>query len=288
MSKSKINIERWNDNFKLDTTILLVGKRGSGKTSLLKQLLFNIRNKVDVCIAMTPTISTQKDLSKILPSEFIYPSWNEKVIKNLFEQQKKMLKKGSAIKHVCLVCDDLMYDKKLMRGKTMREIFQNGRHYHITLICTAQYLFDLDPSQRSNTDICLCLAENVHSNKEKLFKTFFGFFENYRDFDSVFRACTEDYEALVMDLCNNPTSNNLSHTVFWYKANLALPPFKVGNPAYFLISNKMNNRQSKDNSTLITTDQSTYRPRRRNIKVVTKSDEYGNRVKAKTTRTFYK
>ena len=274
---SKMNIQRWNSNFKLDTTIICVGKRGSGKTTLLYSLLHNISRKVDICIAMSPTISTQKELEKHVPKTFIYNKFREDKLRELFKQQRIMIEKGGTIRRVCLVLDDLMFDRSVMRSKIMREVFMNGRHLYITCICTCQYLFDIGPSIRSNCDICLALAENVNKNKEKLYHTFFGFFDNFRDFNSVFSACTDNYEALVMDLTRH--SNKIEDCVFWYKAPMPVPPFKIGNEIYFRLSS--GSKKRSDDESLIETK---LEKKKRRIRVVTKCDEYGNKLNVTHSR----
>ena len=209
---------------------------------------------------------------------FIYNNFREDVVERLFKQ-RKMIEKNKKFEEF-VWCWTGYFDKSVLRGKVMREVFQNGRHLYITCIVTAQYLMDLSPSIRSNTDICLSLAENVHANKEKLHKVFFGFFESYRDFNSVFTACTQNYEALVMDLTKH--SNNIEDCVFWYKAPMPVPPFRIGNDIYFKLSS--NNRSSKDDdeSTILT---KVSKPKR--IRRVQKCDEYGNKVVLKT-RTGYR
>lgn len=231
---------------------------------------------MDMCIAMSPTISTQRELEHHVPKPFIYNTFREDVVKELFNQQRKMIEKKGEVRRVCLVLDDLLFDKQVLRGKVMREVFQNGRHLYITCIVTAQYLMDIGPSIRSNCDICLALAENVHANKEKLYKVFFGFFDSYRDFNSVFTACTQNYEALVMDLTRH--SNDVEDCVFWYKAPMPVPPFKIGNSIYFKLSRGTKPRED-DESTIVS---KVAKPKR--IRRVTKCDEYGNKIVLKVRR----
>ena len=81
------------------------------------------------------------------------------MLKELFKQQRKMIEKNKEIRRVCLVLDDLLFDKSVLRGKVMREVFQNGRHLY-NLHRNSSYRW-IQSRIRSNTDICLSLAENV-------------------------------------------------------------------------------------------------------------------------------
>ena len=79
---------------------------------------------------------------------------------------------------------------------------------------------------RSQIDYCFALKENVVSNRIRLWKYFFGGFEHFDDFQRVFNECTNNNECLVID--NTVKSNELSDMIFWYKADVAVSPYKLG------------------------------------------------------------
>ena len=74
-----------------------------------------------------------------------------------------------------------MYDKKVMQGKDIRDLFMNGRHLKITYCNALQYCMDMGPDLRSNTDYVFCLRENILENRSRLYKYFFGMFRTYDD-----------------------------------------------------------------------------------------------------------
>ena len=52
--------------------------------------------------------------------------------------------------HVLLILDDIAADHNLHASQTFRQLFTKGRHYKITLLITAQYLYMIGPVARSN------------------------------------------------------------------------------------------------------------------------------------------
>ena len=172
-----------------------------------------------------------------LPPACVHSAFDEGVVNGLIALQRSRCKRkrGSSPKHVLLVLDDMMYDKKVLKAAGMRDIFMNGRHLKITFINAMQYCMDMGPDLRSQIDYCFILRENVVSNRIKLWKYFFGGFENYDDFANVFTQCTENNECMVID--NTVKSNELSDMIFWYKATLDLPDYKVGDSKMWRVHN---------------------------------------------------
>ena len=98
-------------------------------------------------------------------------------------------------------------------------------------MAAVQYLMDLGPALRTQVDYCFALRENVISNRERLHKYFFGVFPRFEEFSRVLDACTANYECLVID--NTVQSNAISDCVFWYKASVDLPPFRLCAPVFW-------------------------------------------------------
>jgi len=185
-------------------------------------------NNIDVAIGMSPTEESTDSLSAYICKTMIYTTFSEAVLQNILDTQARMWKRGVGYR-IALFLDDCVYDKKILKTKTFRELMMNGRHRKITLILAAQYCMDLPPSCRSNIDIVVMARDNIKSNQKKLYEQFAGFFETQADFNACFAATTTNYEVLVID--NKSTqSNDLTDNVKWYKARNDLPPFRLGKP----------------------------------------------------------
>lgn len=145
--------------------------------------------------------------------------------------------------------------------------------------------------------------ENIISNKQKLWKYFFGMFDRYeviaskiggfegersthrpvclQDFSRVMDRCTEQYGAIVLD--NTSRSNKVEDCIFWYKANPDPPPYKMGKPIFWKLHNKFVKteddvkNEEKDRQNLERMNELSRR-RRDPIVCIERQDESGNLI----------
>tara|TARA_B110001452_G_scaffold242499_1_gene225326 strand:+ start:657 stop:1496 length:840 start_codon:yes stop_codon:yes gene_type:complete len=244
-----INIKRFDPSrLGKETTILLIGKRNTGKSTLLRDLMYHMKDKLDFGVLMSPTEEATGDMKDLLPAPCIYNSFNSTAVDVLLDVQKQTVKTGN-FKSVFLITDDCMYDKKVMKTPQMRAIFMNGRHRKLFYINCMQYMMDLGPELRCNTDYVFALRENIISNRAKLHQFFFGMFDTLGSFSKVFDKCTQGYECMVLD--NTVRSNNVEDCVFWYQAEHNLPKFRMCKPVYWRLSDKYNRDDDDDDQPVV-------------------------------------
>ncbi|AGE55674.1 hypothetical protein ATCVMN08101_534R [Acanthocystis turfacea Chlorella virus MN0810.1] len=220
----------------------VVGRRGSGKSIIIKDLLYYKRNKLPCGLIMSGTEAGNGYFSKFVPDVFVFDDYDNAALERLLERQKKAAKKGNMGK-VFVVLDDLAFDSSIMKKPVMRYIFMNGRHLNIYLIFSSQYVADLGPPAiRANIDVLLVCREAIQANRFRLYNMFFGVFETFEDFNKVLNACTQNYGVLVLD--NTKLSNNPEDCVFHWKAKMR-DDFKMGSPAFWKFSKS---RARKDDS----------------------------------------
>lgn len=238
----KLKIHKWNIQSHLmrkpDSIILLLGKRGTGKSHMMRAIaqVMAQNGNIDMAIGMSPTDESNETLSSFLPKTLIYSDFDENVIVKLMQNQRRQIKRGRKPKRIFLFLDDCGYDsKKIFNSKTMKNLFYNGRHYNIGLCLALQFCIDMPTAFRANCDVAITLREQIQSNRERLWKQYFGQFETIKAFNLAMNACTENYSALVT--ANNLTqSNQLSDSIFWYRANEHIPSFKLGNSIVFRLN----------------------------------------------------
>jgi len=224
------------DGMKPYRIILLVGKRGTGKSVLLNDLMYYLSRKVDYAVAMTPTEETRREFRAHMPESWIYDNFNGPKVDQLLALQRDAAKRDK-LRKILLVLDDCMYDKKVLKNIGIRDIFMNGRHLYLTFTVAMQYVMDMTPDLRTQVDYVFALRENIISNKQKLWKYFFGMFERFEDFSRVMDKCTSDHGCIVLD--NTAQSNNVQDSIFWYKANINPPPYKIGKEVFWRMHEQM-------------------------------------------------
>ena len=214
------------ESMKDDKVCVLIGKRNTGKSTLVTDILYHKRH-LPAGIVMSATEEGNHHYQQYVPDLFIYGDYDREAIERVLERQRQILLRNKPISPAFILLDDCMYDKKFMKDTCIRKCFMNGRHWKIFFMLTMQYCMDLTPDLRANVDYVFILRDNIIQNREKLYKAFFGIFPTFDMFNQIMNACTENYECLVLD--NTSKSNKIEDCVFWYKAKLH-PQFRIGSP----------------------------------------------------------
>ncbi len=212
---------------------LLIGRRGSGKSTAMKTLLWYKRN-IPCGIAMSETEESNDFWKKCVPGSFIYPEYDSNAVEDLINCQRanhKLAVDKSSLQPVFMVAEDCMGSGELSKCKHARRVFTNGRQWRIFAILSLQYVTDLPPKFRGQVDYVFAYRCLAAQDKEKLYEYFFsGAFESYSDFLQVYKTCTAEYHCLVLD-ATKPT-NKLEEQVFWWKAPEP-PEFRAGSKEFW-------------------------------------------------------
>lgn len=228
---SKLDIYEWDiNNFKINTVTMLVGRRGTGKSTILQELCYHLRHQIDYVVGFSPTEEVNEDLFNIIPRSMVYNEIDIPKIQELISLQKRTWKIKPSY-HLLLLFDDCGYDKKKFRNKTIGDLFKNGRHYKITVIFTMQYAKDIGPDLRGQIDYLFACQDAGIDSRAILHKQFFGQFRKFKDFAFTMDRCTENYECIVND-SKTSKNNKIQNQVFFFKARLSLRQLKKNNPNY--------------------------------------------------------
>jgi len=209
-----------------DKVCVTIGKRGSGKSTLVADLLWYVRS-IPLMICMSGTEEGNHYYRSIIPDSYIYGEFKPDVLEAGIKRQKGLMRKGIRKNaELGFLLDDLMYDKSMIKHPLIRQIFMNGRHWKLFFMLTMQYMMDMPPDLRANIDYLFIFRETTPANHKKLYDQFFGIFPNKDSFVDVLMQCTEDYSCLVLD--NTSKSNKIEDVVFWYKAEYPLKKYRIG------------------------------------------------------------
>ena len=233
----------------LTSTVCLFGKRHSGKSVLIRDLIFNLwkyggkgNKKIDAITVFSNTEELQSQFARFVPSAFIHNRFDETKLVRLLDAQKQLFQQQGRTSNVVVILDDCAFSKSTF-GETLQRIFSNGRHYKILFILSLQYSMQLPSSMRGNVDVAIALKEPIFANRKRLYESLFGLFNNFKEFDKVFNEVTQDYGAMCC-VNNGSSSTDIQKNVFWLRANPDSHPktFRVGRPIYWEWSEKYRNR----------------------------------------------
>jgi hypothetical protein len=222
--------------------VVLIGKRDTGKSFLVRDLLF-YQQAIPIGTVISGTEEGNGFYGSMVPKLFVHNEYNTAIIENVLKRQRTVLKqvkkemetyKRTTIDpRAFVILDDCLYDNTWSRDKMMRLLFMNGRHWKVMLVITMQYPLGIPPTLRTNIDYVFILRENYIANRKRIYDNYAGMFPTFESFCQVMDQCTENYECLVIN--NNSKSNQLRDQVFWYKAD-SHGEFRLGSKEFWELS----------------------------------------------------
>ena len=235
----KFDIEMIKDRCDIDSRkspmIVIIGKKDTGKSFLVRDILFNAQNCFPVGTVISGTEVANEFFQHMVPSKFIHDKYSPDIVMNVIKRQMNVKQKRNQDKNArggssnidpraFLILDDCLYDASWIKEESTRYVFMNGRHVDLATMITMQYPLGITPNLRTNVDFVFILRENILGNRRRIYENYAGMFPTFEMFCSFMDQCTENFECLV--ICNNVSSNKLEDQVFWYKA-VDHPPFRL-------------------------------------------------------------
>ena len=272
-----------------DKIVVMIGKRDTGKSFLVKDLLYHHRD-LPVGTVISPTEQANKFFGHMVPPLFIHEEYTPGIVDNVVKRQRIIMKKvnqqvaqqqqqqqqqqqghhhghntaaannqGAIDPRSFLILDDCLYDGTWTKDKNVRLLFMNGRHYNIMFIITMQYPLGIPPTLRTQIDYVFILRENLINNRKRIYENYAGMFPTFDVFCQVMDQCTENYECLVIH--NNAKSNRLEDQVFWYKAEPHCS-FRIGAGEFWKLSEDICGRDEDEDDGEAMFDASTVKQKR--------------------------
>lgn len=239
-------------SIKDDKVVVLIGKRETGKSFLVKDLLYYHRD-LPIGTVISATEAANGFYGDIVPSIFIHDEYTPAVVDNVIKRQKLLKKRIEKEKKTFgtsridprsfLILDDCLYDSCWSKDKNIRLLFMNGRHYNMMFVITMQYPLGVPPNLRTNIDYVFILRENLVSNRKRIYENFAGMFPSFEVFCQTMDQCTENFECLVIN--NNAKSNKIEDQVFWYKAE-PHENFRMGAKEFWALNSELSKEEDDE------------------------------------------
>ena len=237
----------FNPNEAKGPTIILVGRRGTGKSELVKDILYHHQDLSVGCV-ISATEATNRFYADMVPKCFINKEYNPLIIESIIKRQTQVIKQfnNEKIHHgrasfdprTFLIMDDCLYDDKWSKDKLMRWLFMNGRHAKVMLMITMQYPLGIPPNLRCNVDYVFIMRTPGLGERRRIWENFASIFPTFEAFCSVLDKTTENFECMVIN--NTVNSSNITDCVFWYKAQMRdVGSIKLGAKEFWDISKEM-------------------------------------------------
>lgn len=230
-------------------TILLVGKRNSGKSWTSVSLALEYPHVQRWCAWCGNKDTADFWAARLGSHATVYNTddrGREALIRAIQYQEEKVrlyktLQKPLPPKYcIGFIFDDCTSKRKFRQGELLEELFSNGRHYEAVIIISAQYIKQLPPILRTNTDYIVML----HNSKKTVRILFEEYVDNPDEFDMFFTLLKQVtgqkdavtgkklFTSLVYD--NTKTSDRLDEVfrVFRRPPNLRMEDVFLGDPEW--------------------------------------------------------
>jgi hypothetical protein len=166
-----------------DFTVLLIGRRRSGKTFASRFIMYHLRHRFPMGIVITGT-KLNNYWSQYIPEEFIFSVDDlNKVIDMVFARQTYIISNPQLgiDPRIFIIYDDVLTDKYALRfSKELGTAFTNGRHYKILSLINVQDCKGIPPDLRENTDCAVIFRVYEGGRKEIVEKEWLSYVHNIR------------------------------------------------------------------------------------------------------------
>lgn len=211
--------------------IVMVAKRGSGKSYVCRALMHHFRD-IPCGVIISRTDRMNEFYGTFFPSSFIFYEYKTEIIEKIIVRQQMIIQKWKSkgdewkIKgkeyskldpRSFLIMDDCLSQKgSWVKDQPIQELLFNGRHYQIMYVLTMQFPLGITPELRINFDYVFLMAEDTQSNLKRIYDHYAGCFPTFQSFKQVFTELTKDYGCMV--LVNRGARSNIFEKIFYYKA----------------------------------------------------------------------
>jgi GTPase SAR1 family protein len=207
----------------LPMRLLIIGKSGSGKSSIIGNLLcIHYKNDIspeDIFIFSGSLEGDLKLKTMIehldIPKINLFDKFDEDILKELYsllqDDFNESIEEKKKPSHKLIIFDDLSFTGSLKGRKNenmINKIFMNGRKFNINVIVTAQKYTDISTGAREN---CTAMILFKSSNKQiEVIEQDMNYLENKSKFMKMIKNHTEtNHDFILFDFSKDKPYRNM-------------------------------------------------------------------------------
>lgn len=248
------NLKKFDMKLLIHPTIVVIGYRASGKSTLIKDILFHTEKTFGKGkgkgkgIVVNPIDHLEHFYDQFIPEMLIHKKFDTIKIDRLLEIQRKARHEENSKAFVVL--DNAITDKDWRNESSPYELFYSNRHYKITTIVGIQTATCLPPELRAHADYVFIFKCSNYNERKKLYENYASrMIKTFEIFCSILDAM-DDYRCLV--IVNTWTVNINIGTIkkdkiFYYKAEKNTHFTMLDDSIWFKNNEILYNRHTKDN-----------------------------------------
>lgn len=241
-----------------DGTTVLFGRRRSGKSWLVRELIYRYNHLFRQVVVLTNTADNDF-WGQYVPFRFIH-QYDSFVIARVIAHQKAIMAHNKLHAdepdklinpYMALILDDIV-SKDKHHDEWLNTVFYEGRHSNISIFITTQHPRALPPGVRSNADVAVIFPMWSESDQDTIWKQYCTFFQDRRDFKLMLLQYTQNQSCVVCFL--GDPSINQKQCLYWYKAEEP-PQFYTSAAEYWKGDHEARTRYLQATASMLTNEQ---------------------------------
>lgn len=204
----RLELPQWDPMmFPADGTCVLFGSRRTGKSWMIRYLLWQYRYMYRAVIVMTNT-KQNKFWGQYVPFRFIHTPYDPFVIGQILATQKALIAQNELNSnnpemivnpYIALVLDDVVA-RNMHHDEQLNQLFYEGRHSCMAIFIATQYPKALPPGVRGNADLAVVFPQESLQEQDIIREQYFNFFESKDDWAITLMEYTRDHNCIVLNL----------------------------------------------------------------------------------------
>lgn len=219
-------------------SMAIYGRRRSGKTIVLKDILSKIKKWFDSAYLFSETIDDQPLLYNFIPKENRFNSFDQEKIRKIYTKQQGYIRQEmdknpkvdkSKLKHILFIFDDCINAVDFRSSEILNKIHVSGRHTNCASIILSQEVGGkngINKVQRTNEDIIISFFQKADYDRELIISQYLSIVDK-KIGNEIYRSLTsKDFHCIVIE--NYKTTQKYEEFVHWYLADEKVKDFIIG------------------------------------------------------------
>jgi hypothetical protein len=189
-------------NLQLPFSILVCGKPKTGKSHIIKYLLYLFTHKNDIETMFSYGVVFCKTKFNhsydFIPKQWLYDRYEPKALKALMNVQSTIRQNGYMPPHAFVIFDDCLGAKQF-KSDLFKDLVQNYRHYNITPIISTQYVARIETVNRECVSNAIIFRQFSKPAIEACYKSFGQRFNGEAEFKKYMYDNTGDYRFIFVN-----------------------------------------------------------------------------------------